>query len=65
MSIGRLYKDHDLGKLVDLILIAYTKQPVDFIMHHFDVLQVILGIKWKMINYNLWNCLDGKQFSRN
>jgi len=45
MSIGRLYKDHDLGKLVDLILIAYTKQPVDFIMHHFDVLQVILGIK--------------------
>ena len=41
LSIGRLYKDHDLAKLVDLILIAYTKQPVDFVMHHFDVLQVL------------------------
>ena len=40
LSIGRLYKDQDLAKLVDLILIAYTKQPVDFVMHHFDVLQV-------------------------
>jgi hypothetical protein len=40
LSIGRLYKDQDLTKLVDLILIAYTKQPVDFVMHHFDVIQV-------------------------
>ena len=40
LSIGRLYHTRKLKKLVDLILIAYDKQPVDFIMHHFEVLQM-------------------------
>lgn len=40
LSIGRLYRTVDLVKLVDLILIAYRKQPVDFIMHHFDAIQM-------------------------
>ena len=40
LSIGRLYRSQDLKKLVDMILIAYEKQPVDFIMHHFDVIQM-------------------------
>jgi len=40
LSIGRLYRTRELKKLVDLILISYEKQPVDFIMHHFDVIQM-------------------------
>ncbi len=40
LSIGRLYRCNDLRRLVDLILIAYTRMPVDFIMHHFDVLSM-------------------------
>lgn len=40
LSIGRLYRTSSLHKLVDLILIAYDKQPVDFIMHHFDAIQM-------------------------
>ena len=31
LSIGRLYRSTDLGRLVDLILISYTRMPVDFI----------------------------------
>ena len=46
LSIGRLYKDKDLAKLVDLILIAYTKQPVDFVLHYFDVIQVRTTAAW-------------------
>lgn len=45
LSIGRLYRSRDLGKLVDLVLISYTRQPVDYIMHHFDVLQLADGFK--------------------
>ena len=40
LSIGRLWRTSDLPKLVDLVLIAYDKQPVDYIMCHFDMLQV-------------------------
>ena len=40
LSIGRLWRTSDLPKLVDLVLIAYDKQPVDYIMAHFDMLQV-------------------------
>ena len=40
LSIGRLYRTHDLKKLVDMILISYEKQPVDFIMHHFELIQM-------------------------
>ena len=40
LSIGRLYRTHDLKKLVEMILISYEKQPVDFIMHHFEVIQM-------------------------
>ena len=40
LSIGRLYRTVDLIKLVDLILIAYNKKPVDYIMHYFDVIQM-------------------------
>ena len=40
LSIGRLYRTHDLRKLVDMILISYEKQPVDFIMHHFELIQM-------------------------
>ena len=32
LSIGRLYRCRDLSLLVDLILISYTRQPVDFIV---------------------------------
>ena len=32
LSIGRLYRCRDLSHLVDLILISYTRQPVDFIV---------------------------------
>ena len=38
--IGRFYRCSDLHRLVELILLSYTRQPVDFIMHHFDVLQM-------------------------
>ncbi len=40
LSIGRLYRSTDLPRLVQLILISFTRQPVDFIMHHFDVLEM-------------------------
>jgi len=40
LSIGRFYRCSDLHRLVELILLSYTRQPVDFIMHHFDVLQM-------------------------
>ena len=40
LSIGRFYRCNDLNRLVELILLSYTRQPVDFIMHHFDVLQM-------------------------
>ena len=32
LSIGRFYRCRDLSRLVDLILISYTRQPVDFIV---------------------------------
>ena len=32
LSIGRFYRCSDLSRLVDLILISYTRQPVDFIV---------------------------------
>ena len=38
--LGRFYRAKDLPRLVDLILISYKKMPVDFIMHHFDVLEL-------------------------
>ena len=40
LSIGRFYRCADLTRLVDLILISYSRMPVDFIMHHFDVLEM-------------------------
>ena len=40
LSIGRLYRSTDLGRLVDLILISYTRMPVDFISRKFDLLLV-------------------------
>ena len=40
LSIGRFYRCRDLPRLVDLILISYSRMPVDFIMHHFDVLEM-------------------------
>lgn len=40
LSIGRFYRCSDLNRLVELILLSFTRQPVDFIMHHFDVLQM-------------------------
>ena len=40
LSIGRFYRCRDLTRLVDLILISYSRMPVDFIMHHFDVLEM-------------------------
>ena len=40
LSIGRLYRTKYLKNLVDMILISYEKQPVDFIMHHFEVIQM-------------------------
>ena len=40
LSIGRFYRCRDLSRLVDLILISYLRMPVDFIMHHFDVLEM-------------------------
>lgn len=40
LSIGRWYRCRDLARLVDLILISYSRMPVDFIMHHFDVMEM-------------------------
>ena len=40
LSIGRLFRAKDLTKLVDLILIAYNKQPVDYIMSHYDMIRM-------------------------
>jgi len=40
LSIGRLFRVGDLAKVVDLICIAYNKQPVDYILSHFDMIQM-------------------------
>jgi hypothetical protein len=45
LSIGRFYRSPDLARLVELILISYTRQPVDFVMHHYDVLQMADNFK--------------------
>lgn len=40
LSIGRLYHHYTLPKLVEFILTSYTVQPVDFLMHYFDMIQL-------------------------
>jgi len=36
LSIGRLYRSFVLPHLVSFLLSAYTQQPVDYLMQHFD-----------------------------
>ncbi|XP_040563402.1 alpha-1,6-mannosyl-glycoprotein 4-beta-N-acetylglucosaminyltransferase [Lepeophtheirus salmonis] len=53
-SIGRLYKTSDLHKLVDFILIFYTKMPVDWLMAEYDRLQVPDNLEIHKINKSLF-----------
>ena len=44
LSIGRFYRCSDIPHLVDLILISYTRQPVDFIVMINLLVQVLRGV---------------------
>ncbi len=45
LSIGRLYRTQTLPRLVPFILTSYLSQPVDFLMHYFDALQLADGFR--------------------
>ena len=40
MSIGRLYRTSELNKIVEFILISYTRMPVDWLMTEYDRIQL-------------------------